>query len=224
MEKITILVFLKYQNRESWCGMEHLSQTGSITFACNKPSQMDGKVREPRWDEIIASEFQNEQDFDKTLDRLAKDNKIKYYRVVLIDPFPREQTRSYAKPASLTFTDKTICILNFLKYHKKTTDASGEKGTGDDTYRKYGRDFVKILGEVGGLLEYGGKIKSTIVEISEPFNFTNFTFVRYPSFEVLIEMTSGRKWTTAAKNRSRGLNDTTVLQVKPYKEFLEKDF
>ena len=182
---------------------------------------MEGKIKEPRWDEIIASEFQNKQDYDKTLDRLAKENKIIYYRVVLIDPFPRDQTRSYAKPASINFTDKTIVILNFLKYHKKTTDAIGEKGTGDETYRKYGRDFVKILGKVGGRLEYGGKIKSTIVEISEPFDFTNYTFVRYPSFEILMEMAKGMKWQKAAKNRSAGLNDTTVIKVKPYKEFLE---
>ena len=219
-EKITILVFLKYQNRESWCGMKLLSQKGSIVFAAKKPTQMDGKVKEPRWDEVIVSDFSEKESYEKNLDNLAKENDIKYYRVVLLDPYSRERTRSFAKPTSLTYTNKTIVILNFLKYHKKTRDASGEKSAGSEAYKKYGRDFIKVLGEVGGRLEYGGKIKSTIVEVSQPFDFTDFTFVRYPSTEKLMEMAAGRKWKTAAKNRSAGLNDTTVIKVKPYEEFL----
>ncbi len=220
MEKITILVFLKYQNRESWCGMKLLSQKGSIVFAAKKPTQMDGKIRDPRWDEVIVSEFNEKESFEELIDNLAKENDIKYYRIVLIDPYSREKTRSFAKPTSLTYTDKTIVILNFLKYHKKTIDASGEKSVGKDAYKKYGRDFIKILEEVGGRLEYGGKIKSTIVEVSQPFDFTDYSFVRYPSMEKLMEMNRGMKWQTAAKNRTAGLNDTTVIRVKPYEEFL----
>ena len=219
MEKITILVFLKYQNRESWCGMKLLSQKGSIVFAANKPTQMAGKIREPRWDEVIVS-FNEKESFEELIDNLAKENDIKYYRIVLIDPYSREKTRSFAKPTSLTYTDKTIVILNFLKYHKKTIDVSGEKSVGKDAYKKYGRDFIKILEEVGGRLEYGGKIKSTIVEVSQPFDFTDFTFVRYPSMEKLMVMNRGMKWQKAAKNRTAGLNDTTVIKVKPYEEFL----
>lgn len=220
MEKITILVFLKYQNRESWCGMKLLSQKGSIVFAAKKPTQMDGKIRDPRWDEVIVSEFNEKESFEELIDNLAKENDIKYYRIVLIDPYSREKTRSFAKPTSLTYTDNTIVILNFLKYHKKTIDAGGEKSAGKDAYKKYGRNFIKILEEVGGRLEYGGKIKSTIVEVSQPFDFTDFTFVRYPSMEKLMEMNRGMKWQKAAKNRTAGLNDTTVIKVKPYEEYL----
>jgi uncharacterized protein (DUF1330 family) len=220
METNTIMVFLKYQDRESWCGMELLTHRGSIVFAAKKISQMQGKIREPRWDEFIVSEFQTREKFDNVLYNLAKENDIKYYRIVFIDPYSREKTRSFAKPTSLTYTDKTIVILNFLKYHKKTIDASGEKSVGKDAYKKYGRDFIKILEEVGGRLEYGGKIKSTVVEVNQPFDFTDFTFVRYPSMEKLMEMNRGMKWQTAAKNRTAGLNDTTVIRVKPYEEFL----
>jgi len=220
MEKITVLVFLKYQTPDSWCGMKLLSQKGSIVFAANKISQLQGKIKEPKWNEVIVSEFLEKESFEETLDKLAKANEIKYYRIVFIYPYSREKTRSFAKPTSLTYTDKTIVILNFLKYHKKTIDSSGDKSAGKEAYKKYGRDFVKILGEVGGRLEYGGKIKSTIVEVSQPFDFTDYTFVRYPSIEKLLEMSEGMKWQTAAKNRTAGLNDTTVLRVKPYEEFL----
>jgi len=216
MEKITILVFFKYQNRESWCGMGLLSQKGSIIFAAKKATQMDGKIKEPRWDEVIVSEFQNEQTFEKTLERLAKENRIKYYRIVLIDPYPRERTQSLVNPSSITYTDKTIVILNFLKYYKKANYSEGEKRAGRDVYKKYGRDFVKFLAEYGGRLEYGGKIKSTIVEVSQPFDFSDFSFVSYPSMEKLFEMATGKKWQQASKHRSAGLKDTTVLKVKPY--------
>ena len=70
-------------------------------------------------------------------------------------------------------------------------------------------------------MEYGGKIKSTIVEVSQPFHFTDYSFVRYPSKEKLMEMASGMKWQKAAKNRTAGLNDTTVIKVKPYEEYLQ---
>jgi hypothetical protein len=39
--------------------------------------------------------------------------------------------------------------------------------------------------------------------------------------EKLIEMASGMKWQKAAKNRTAGLNDTTVIKVKPYEEYLQ---
>jgi len=113
-EKITIIVFLKYQDRNSWCGMELLSQKGSIVFAANKISQMEGKIKEPRWDEFIVSESQRGEPFDHTLESLAKEDKLKYYRIVSVDPYPRKQTHDFVKPNSEIYSDQTIVILNFL--------------------------------------------------------------------------------------------------------------
>lgn len=221
MEKITILVFLKYQDRKSWCGMELLSQSGSIIFAANKISQMEGKIKEPRWDEFIVSEFQKRENFDNTLDRLAKENKLKYYRIVLIDPYPRKQTQEFVKPNSGTYTDQTIVILNFLKYLTKAKYSDEEIKAGRDAYKAYGRKFITFLGKYGGRLEYGGKIKSNIVDVIQPFDFDSFTFVKYPSFEKMFKMLFGDKWQEASKHRTAALEDSTVLKVKPYKEFLQ---
>ena len=119
METNTIMVFLRYQDRKSWCGIELLSQRGSIIFAANKISQMEGKIKEPRWDEFIVSEFQKGETFDNTLESLAKEDKLKYYRVVSVDPYPRKQTQEFVEPNSETYTNQTIVILNFLKYLTK---------------------------------------------------------------------------------------------------------
>jgi len=221
MEKKTIIVFLKYQDRKSWCGMELLSQTGTIIFAANKISQMEGKIKEPRWDEFIISEFQKGENFDNSLERLAKENKLKYYRVVSVDPYPRKQTQEFVKPNSETYTDQTIVILNFLKYLTKANYSDEEKKAGSDAYKEYGRKFITFLAEYGGSLEYGGKIKSNIVDVTQPFDFDTFTFVKYPSLEKLIEMNLGKKWQEASKHRTAALEDSTVLKVKPYEEFLQ---
>ncbi len=220
METNTIMVFLRYQDRKSWCGMELLSHKGSIIFAANKISQMQGKIREPRWDEFLVSEFQTGQKFDDTLDRLAKENKLKYYRIVLVDPYPRKQTREFVKPNSETYTNKTIVILNFLKYLKKAKYTDEEKKAGSDAYKEYGRKFITFLAEYGGSLEYGGKIKSNIVDVTQPFDFDRFTFVKYPSLEKLFEMNLGKKWQEASKHRTAALEDSAVFRVKPYEEFL----
>ena len=220
MEKITIIVFLKYQNRKSWCGMELLSQIGSIIFAANKIAQLDGKIKDPRWDEFIVSEFQTGETFNNTLDRLAKETKLKYYRVVSVDPYPRNQTHEFVKPNSETYTDETIVILNFLKYLTKANYSDDEIKAGSDAYKEYGRKFIKFLGEYGGRLEYGGKIKSNIVDVTQPFDFDTFTFVKYPSLEIMFEMLSGERWQEASRHRTAGLEDSTVLRVKPYEEFL----
>lgn len=220
METKTVMIFLKYQDRESWCGMELLSQRGSIIFAANKISQMEGKIREPRWDEFIVSEFQKGEQFENTIDGLAKENKLKYYRIVLVDPYPRKQTHDFAKPNSETYTDETIVILNFLKYLKKAKYTDEEKKAGSDAYKEYGRKFITFLAEYGGRLEYGGKIKSNIVDVTQPFDFDTFTFVKYPSLEKMFEMLLGKRWQEASKHRTAGLGDSTVLRVKPYEEFL----
>jgi uncharacterized protein (DUF1330 family) len=221
MEKITVIVFLKYQDRKSWCGMELLSQTGSITFAANKISQMEGKIKEPRWDEFIISEFQKGENLDNTLESLAKEDKLKYYRVVSVDPYPREQTREFVKTNSKTYTDETLVILNFLKYLTKANYSDAEIKAGKDAYKEYGRKFITFLGKFGGRLEYGGKIKSNIVDVTQAFDFDAYTFVKYPSFEKMFEMLFGENWQEASKHRTAALEDSTVLKVKPYEEFLQ---
>ncbi len=221
METNTIMVFLRYQDRKSWCGIELLSQRGSIIFAANKISQMEGKIKDPRWDEFIISEFQKGETLDNTLESLAKEDKLKYYRVVSVDPYPRKQTQEFVKPNSETYTDQTIVILNFLKYLTKANYSDEELKAGRDAYKEYGRKFITFLGKFGGRLEYGGKIKSNIVDVTQSFDFDTFTFVKYPSFEKMFEMLFGEKWQGASKHRTAALEDSTVLKVKPYEEFLQ---
>jgi len=201
--------------------MELLRQRGSIIFAANKIAQMEGKIKEPRWDEFIVSEFQKGESFDNTLDRLAKENKLKYYRIVLVDPYPRNQTQEFVKPNSETYTDKTLVILNFLKYLTKAKYSDEEIKAGSDAYKAYGRKFITFLAEYGGRLEYGGKIKSNIVDVAQPFDFDTFTFVKYPSLEKMFEMLFGERWQEASKHRTAALEDSTVFKTKPYEEFLQ---
>ncbi len=84
----TIIVYLKYKETESWDGRELLREGGLLLWAGHDVTQLIG-LNEPVWDEILVSEYSEEIAYDRALNLLKEEDKLKYYKVHLVRHYPQ---------------------------------------------------------------------------------------------------------------------------------------
>jgi hypothetical protein len=85
----TIIVFLEYIEVESWCGREILSG-GTTLWAGHNILQTLGTDGH-NWDEIFIVEFSDRNIYNIAQESLAEEKKIKNYKIILINPYPKAQ-------------------------------------------------------------------------------------------------------------------------------------
>lgn len=84
----SLLVFLKYDGSiKEFFGREFYKD-GDILFAGNNIQQLGGDDR-TKWDEILYIRYFDMEKYNDDIKRLAKENKIKIYKVLLTTPFSR---------------------------------------------------------------------------------------------------------------------------------------
>ena len=86
----TIVVYLQFNENETWIGRELFSD-GTILYAGYNviPVQYTGDS-EPDWDELIVARYPDEDLYYNAIERLkAQDSKIKNYKVFLISLIPQ---------------------------------------------------------------------------------------------------------------------------------------
>ena len=86
----TIIVFLKYHDSNSWCGKELLSKGGTIIWAGYNILQQTGDDG-TQWDEIMVADYNNEEAYDEIIEQLAKKDKLKNCKALLVDRYPDTQ-------------------------------------------------------------------------------------------------------------------------------------
>lgn len=87
---ITIIVFLKYHDSNSWIGKELLSKGGTIIWAGYNILQQTGDDG-TRWEEIIVADYNNDEAYNEIIAQLAMNDKLKNCKTLLVERYPNAQ-------------------------------------------------------------------------------------------------------------------------------------
>ena len=104
-----------------------------------------------------------------------------------------------------------VVMLNLLKF-KRT--ATGEAGSGEDAYRRYGDTALAMIEERGGRVIW--HCRTDQVLIGDPAeDWDTVALVEYPSRRSFIEMVSNPDYMRAHEHREAGLERTIVIACTP---------
>jgi len=109
-----------------------------------------------------------------------------------------------------------IFMVNLLKYKDKAEYADGRETdlTGEQAYRLYGEEVVKLVAELGGQPVFGGRFTFLMLGQVEEL-WDDIAIMMYPRRSSLLEMVSMEKYREIAVHRDAGLkgqlNIETVL-------------
>jgi hypothetical protein len=87
MGKKEIIVYLKYKGTDFF-GRKELFQGGTIVWASHTVLFLIGE-NDPKWDEIIVVSFTEENSYSNALDQLAKEQRLKNYKILLVSRYPQ---------------------------------------------------------------------------------------------------------------------------------------
>jgi hypothetical protein len=83
-----ILVCLKYKGSDFF-GRKELFTRGTIVWAGHEILNFIGES-EPEWDEIIFVRFAEEESYNKSIEQLADEQRLSYYKALLVRNYPQE--------------------------------------------------------------------------------------------------------------------------------------
>jgi uncharacterized protein (DUF1330 family) len=104
-----------------------------------------------------------------------------------------------------------VVMLNLLKFKTKGT---GDAGSGEESYRRYGDAAVAMIEERGGRIIWQGRADQIL--IGDPTqDWDTVVLVQYPSRQSFIEMVSNPEYMKAHSHREAGLERTIVVACTP---------
>jgi len=95
-----------------------------------------------------------------------------------------------------------IVMINLLKF---------KPDGGEESYRKYGEEFQKIMAPKGVEVIYQGECYLTMIGQEE---WDLVIVVKYPSRDSFIEMTQNPEYQEISKYRTDGLQDSRLFLTK----------
>jgi uncharacterized protein (DUF1330 family) len=102
-----------------------------------------------------------------------------------------------------------VVMLNLLKFKAR---ASGEEGSGEEAYRRYGDVVVKMVEEQGGRILWQGRADQIL--IGDPHeDWDSVVLVEYPSRQAFIQMVTAPKYEAAHEHREAGLERTQLVAM-----------
>jgi uncharacterized protein (DUF1330 family) len=120
----------------------------------------------------------------------------------------RPNREQFAALAASTDTGPVV-MLNLLKFKAKAT---GEDGSGEDAYKRYGDEAVKLVEEQGGRILWQGRADQIL--IGDPArDWDSVVLVEYPSRKAFIDMVSKPKYEEAHEHREAGLERTELVAM-----------
>ena len=92
MEVMTICVFVKYKDTESWNRdtKREMFKEGKIVWEAYDILDF-GEAEDIIWDEMMIVEYPDERKYNQALENLKNESKLKNYHAYLFDPYPSEQ-------------------------------------------------------------------------------------------------------------------------------------
>ena len=132
MPEKTIFVFLEYKESESWCGKEILSG-GSMLWAGHNILQTLGNDGH-NWDEIFIVEFSDKNIYNTAQESLAEEKKIKNYKIIPINPYPKAQMDKMNKR-----------LIGFVNSAIDTTLGLDIRETMTETHLDFRRESLELM-------------------------------------------------------------------------------
>ena len=103
-------------------------------------------------------------------------------------------------------------MLNLLRYQD---DEGGGAGGGEQAYRRYGDEAVKMVEERGGSVVWMGKPDQVLIGDESANQWDAVALVSYPNRKAFLDMVSQPEYEKAHEHRERGLSDTVVIAMTP---------
>jgi uncharacterized protein (DUF1330 family) len=104
-----------------------------------------------------------------------------------------------------------VVMLNLLKFKAR---AHAGEGTGEQAYRRYGDDAVRMIEERGGRVLWQGRADQIL--IGDPAqDWDTVVLVEYPSRAAFLEMVSNPEYLKSHEHRESGLERTIVVACTP---------
>lgn len=108
-----------------------------------------------------------------------------------------------------------VVMLNLLRYQD---DEGGGAGSGEQAYRRYGDQAVKMVEERGGSVVWMGKADQVLIGDESANQWDAVALVSYPNRKAFLDMVSQPEYEKAHEHRERGLSDTVVIAMTPRSE------
>jgi uncharacterized protein (DUF1330 family) len=109
--------------------------------------------------------------------------------------------------------DTPVVMLNLLRFAGRSGGENGdERGSGRDSYARYGDRVRSMLEKVGGRILWQGLADSVVIG-GESDDWDAVILVEYPSRRAFLEMTSSPKYQDVSKDRTAGLADSRLIAM-----------
>ena len=121
-----------------------------------------------------------------------------------VDQFAQLAADAEARPGD------EVVMLNLLRYSASSTDGDG---SGEDAYRRYGQQAVRMVEEQGGSVLWMGRPDQVLIGDEEADAWDAVALVRYPSRQHFLDMVSQPAYQEAHEHREAGLERTVLLAM-----------
>ena len=109
--------------------------------------------------------------------------------------------------------DTPVVMLNLLRFAERSGGENGdERGSGRDSYARYGDRVRSMLEKVGGRILWQGRADSVVIG-GDADDWDAVILVEYPSRRAFLEMTSSPKYQDVSKDRTAGLADSRLIAM-----------
>jgi uncharacterized protein (DUF1330 family) len=108
--------------------------------------------------------------------------------------------------------DGEVVMLNLLRYKAR---ASGGEGSGEEAYRQYGSEAVKMVEARGGKVLWMGSPDQVLIGDRDANQWDAVALVSYPNRKAFIDMVSQPEYLKSHEHRESGLADTVLIAMTP---------
>jgi len=103
-----------------------------------------------------------------------------------------------------------VYMLNLLKFKNRATYKDGEDISGQEAYARYAKAFGDYVKPYGVEATYGGKILAALIGEGE-MKWDAAAIVKYPSAQLMLELTSSDTYRKIHKHRRAGLDGQLLI-------------
>lgn len=110
-----------------------------------------------------------------------------------------------------------VVMINLLHFDRSGTSEGVDSGetTGQDAYRDYSVEVIKMVESRGGKLLWTGRPEQVLIGDSDADAWDLVALVSYPSRAAFIDMVTSPSYGDAHADRERGLDRTVLLACEP---------
>ena len=129
----------------------------------------------------------------------------------------REQFTEFAQGRQ----EGEVVMINLLHFDRSGTSEGSDSGgststsTGQDAYRDYSAQVIKMVEARGGKLLWTGRPEQVLIGDSDADAWDMVALVSYPSRAAFIDMVTSPSYGDAHADRERGLDRTVLLACEP---------